>query len=97
VRNRVDEDSVKGQLKELIVTLETEQSLIDASFEKLLVAITNVLRLTDAQKGTLASLQGSPKELQRYLIDMISQIREKTSRANKHVHERLVSITAEIE
>jgi hypothetical protein len=95
--NRVDKDSVEAQLKEIVSLIETEQAAIDASFEKLLIAITNVLRLTNGQKSTLASLQGTPSELQGYLIDLASQIRKKASQTNERLLEKVNILVNELE
>ena len=97
VKNKVDEDFVEVHLKELVVLIEAEKTSIDASFEKLLIAITSVLRLTDGQKDTLASLHGSPSELQGYIIDLASQIRKRTAQTNEHLLEKLNILVNDLE
>ncbi len=95
--NRVTTESVDVQLNKIIMDLKEEYSAIDASFEKLLIAITNVLKLTGTQKGTLTSLQGTPQELQGYLIEMVSRIRKKNTQAINRSLERLTALADNLE
>lgn len=97
VMSRVDRASIEEHLKEIVTFVEGEQTSIDAAFEKLLIAITNVLKLIDGQQGTLSSLQGTPKELQRYLIDLVIQIRKMTSQTNESLLERTNALLASLE
>ena len=97
VLDRMDKDSVEAQLKEIVLLIETEQISIDASFEKLLIAVSNVLRLTNGQKDTLASLQGTSKDLQGYIIDLVSQIRKKTSQTNERLVVKMKDLMTDLE
>jgi len=97
VKKKVDKDSVESHLKELVAFVEAEKTSIDSSFEKLLIAITSVLRLTNGQKDTLVSLHGSPSELQGYIIDLASQIRKRTSQTNEHLLEKLNTLVNDLE
>ena len=85
----MDKDSIEIQLRDIIGFLRDANASIDDDFEKLLIAITNVLKLTSGEKSTLTSLHGSSKELQGYVIDLVSKIRKKSSKSNEHLIEQV--------
>ncbi len=75
----MDIESIKTQLNKISESIQSEQLSIDESFEKLVIAMTSIFRLVNGEQQTLSALQGSPKELQGYVLNLVGQIRKRTS------------------
>ena len=93
----MDIESIKIELDRISRELQSEHLSIDESFEKLVVAMTNIFRLIDGEQRTLSALQGSPKELQGYVINMIGEMRKKTSTSNAQVIRDLSALIDQLE
>ena len=88
----MDIETSKDQLKTAVEILQAEHRSIDDAFEKLVVATTNVFRLVDGQSKTLLTLQGSPKEIQGYVLGLILEIRKMTSTSTEQVITNLMKV-----
>ncbi len=72
----MDSESIRTELRSISNSVQCDRTSLTNEFEKLLIATTNVLRLTDGQQGMLATLQGNPQDLHRYLLNLIRRLQE---------------------
>lgn len=93
----MDTDESRKQLRAVLERLECDYQSIDEGFEKLIVATTNIFRLMDGQTKTLLALQGSPKELQGYVLNLISEIRKMTAESGEKVSSNLKKTIMQLE
>ncbi len=63
------------QFEKIIEAIDQKARFSEESFEKLLVALTGVFRLLDGKQSMLAALQGSPKDIQAYILKLLGQVR----------------------
>ncbi len=93
----MDVDDSRNQMKTTLESFQNDYQSIDAAFEKLIVATTNVFRLMDGQNKMLLSLQGTPKDLQGYVLSLISEIRKMTAESGEKVSMSLKKTIGQLE
>jgi hypothetical protein len=75
-------NSILGQLEKQIIGFQ-------ASCEKLQVALTGVLRITNDDGLLLSNLQGSPEHLKSYLIRLCSDLLASGTQSYERLRERI--------
>ncbi|MFW9925133.1 MAG: hypothetical protein ACFFDM_00020 [Candidatus Thorarchaeota archaeon] len=84
------------RLNEISKKIEESTGESEALFEKLLVALTGVFRLLDQPQPTLKALQGSPQNLQTYLIRLVHEIKDYVTSNNNMMVLKIDSLIQEL-
>jgi hypothetical protein len=75
--NKMDQQTLRLRLAELSEPLQRDQGVVENMFEKISIAMTSVFRLTQGDQTTLKALQGSPQEVQGYILNLIAETKKK--------------------
>lgn len=92
----MDAEAIKDQLKGISEEIEKEKDALESSFEKLVVAISNVFRLVDGEQVSLTTLQSSPKMLRGYVLNLVTHIQQMAINHNAHLLEEINGLMARI-
>jgi hypothetical protein len=95
--NRMDQQTLRVRLAKLSESLQRDQSVVENMFEKISIALASVFRLTQGNQTTLKALQGSPQEVQGYVINLITETRKKIDGMNERTTRDLDNIILELE
>ena len=95
--NEMDQHTLRLQLTELSGALQRDQDAVENMFEKISIAMTSAFRLTQENQTVLKALQGSPQEVQGYVLNLISETRSMIDRMNKRTTKDLHNIILELE
>ncbi|NHI84168.1 MAG: hypothetical protein EAX81_07700 [Candidatus Thorarchaeota archaeon] len=72
-----------AQVMHLVKTIKNE---MDTDYEKIQVALAGVLRLLSGEKTQiLKGLGGRQEDLQRYILELLSEMRKKSARQLDHL------------
>jgi len=85
-------EQVIDELKNLLELLNEQLDEIKSLHEKLLVALTGVLRLTNDDGSILTRLHGEPENLKSYLIQMAMKISDTTMQSYRTIGQRIQTI-----
>ena len=78
-------NSILGQLEKQIIGFQ-------ASCEKLQVALTGVLRITNDDGLLLSNLRGNPEHLKSYLIRLCSELSMSATQSYEGLRERIAGL-----
>lgn len=70
------DELIQSRLSTIRNQIENDIKNSEESFEKLLVALAGVFRLLDGKKSMLVTLQGSPTDVQGYVLKLLGQVRQ---------------------
>ena len=73
------DDHIQSRLSTIRHKIESDAKNSEESFEKLIVALTGVFRLLDGKQSTLTVLQGSPTDVQGYVLKLLAQVRQQVN------------------
>ncbi len=85
------------QLEKIIDTINHKARFSEEAFEKLLVALTGVFRLLDGKQSMLTTLQGSPTDIQAYILKLLSQVRTTVSEGYNTLKDDIQTIVQQLE
>lgn len=93
----MDQQTLRLQLVELSGTLQRDQDTVENMFEKISVAMTSAFRLTQGNQTVLKALQGSPQEVQGYVLNLVSEAKSMIDKMNKRTANDLHNIILELD
>jgi hypothetical protein len=85
-------EQVLNDLKSLLDFLTQQLDEIKSSHDRFLIALTNVLKLTNDSSPILTNLKANPENLKSYLIQMTMQISDLTTQSYEKSCKRIESI-----
>lgn len=91
------DDHIQERLSAIQETIEKDTKISEEAFEKLLVALTGVFRLLDGKHSILSSLQGSPTEIQGYVLKLIGQIKQQINESYESILTELNLLVHQLE
>ncbi len=93
----MDQQTLRLQLVELSGTLQRDQDAVENMFEKISVAMTSAFRLTQGNQTVLKVLQGSPQEVQGYVLNLVNEAKSMIDKMNKRTTKDLHDIILELD
>jgi len=68
----MNKGNLTNRIEELMKTTDTVRESTEKKCEKLRIALSGTLRLLSGEKSTLTRVSGDPKDLRKYLVELVS-------------------------
>jgi hypothetical protein len=74
----MNKNSLIDRIEQLMSTTDTVIKSTEKKCEKLRIALSGTLRLLSGQKSTLTGVSGKPKDLRKYLVELVRDLEEES-------------------
>ncbi|MHA2424570.1 MAG: hypothetical protein ACXAEF_07265 [Candidatus Thorarchaeota archaeon] len=90
-------DISKSKVDNILNSIDEKTRHTEEAFEKLLVALTGMFRLLDGKQSILATLQGTPEEIQAYILKLLGELRISVHDSYTNLKTDIQAVSKELE
>ncbi len=91
------DEHIQSRLNAIKNLTQKDNRTFEEEFEKILIALTGVFRLLDGKQSMLTTLQGSPTDVQGYVLKLLGQIRQQINCSYESLIKELDELAEQME